>query len=130
MKIWQSFFVLILIGNLAFGNEDSIYLPKGTVAPYSGILLSVPRAQETRRKVIEGESYQFQTESLQKSLTTQKQLTDLSEQKMQLYANQNDKLAKSLSEARSTSDLTKVFYFVGGAAAVILGGWAIGQIRK
>lgn len=130
MTRWlSSFVILALISNPILADQAE-YLPKGTAAPFEGYLLTPAEAQNLRRLVIEGQNYQVEASSYRKSFESQKQLMDLSEQKIKLYSENSDKLAKELQDARSTSDLTKALWFIGGLGAAILGGWAVGQASK
>lgn len=127
--ISRIFFTILLVSNIALGDQAQ-YLPKGTSTPFEGYLITVPEAQDLRKKVIEGASYQVQAESLQRSLDAQKQLTDSSEQKVKLYSDEADKLSKSLADARSTSDFTKFLYFATGIIATIGAGIALGKVAR
>lgn len=130
MRIWWNFFVALTIAVNPVLADEAQYLPKGTQAPFEGYLMTVPEAQKLRKLVIEGQTYQFQAESFQRSLEAQKKLTDISDSKTKLFSDDADKLSKQLQDARSTSDLTKFLYFGIGVAATVFAGWAVGQASK
>lgn len=123
LKIWKIF---LIISNLIFFIArpclagDVTYIELGTKAPYSGYLFTPEKTQETRQKLIDGDTYKSLNESLQKSLDFNKQNLQLIEEKNTLLSNQNDNLAKRLYDERQMSDWTKAFWFGAGVIASIL----------
>lgn len=109
---------------------DVQYLEKGKSAPYDGFLLPSDKANEMKVNTIERDSYKLLYESTTKSLNLQKQNFDYQEDKIKLYMDQNDSLAKNLYAERNVSDWTKVLWFGIGVAASILTLYGVKQVTK
>lgn len=106
--------IISIIGNIAFADSDAIVLDKGQPAPWPGILLTNDRAQSARKAEIELGQYKLLNESFQKSLDIEKSNIDFFKQKVDILTIDNQNLSSSLQKERSSNDLNKVFYFLGG----------------
>ena len=127
-KILKIFLISLLIGNTALG-LDAKYLPIGTPAPFEGYLLTVPKAKEIRQQLIEADDLKVLNTSLNKSLVLQKEITTLTEDKVKLVSDQNDKLAKSLMDERSVSSWERLIWFSLGIIGTGVAVWSIKKIQ-
>lgn len=106
----------ILVNNLALA-DDAVSLTQGQPAPYAGVLLSQPKADLIKKQLIDSDYNAAVNESLNKSITLYKSNEELYQKKIDLYSNQNDRLATELYSERQTSDWTKALWFILGIAA-------------
>lgn len=93
---------LILISNLAFA-EEVVFIEKDTKSPYAGYLMPKEKLLEFRNTSLERDTLKLQNDSLNRSITLQDGIIAKKDQQLQLYSDQNDKLAKT---AYSTSNLS------------------------
>ena len=129
MKNCLSFLMILLTLNVTMA-DSATPLEKGQPAPYSGVLLTNDKANEVRIKLIEKGYIEKENTSLKRSLELSDLALKSSEEKSQLFIEQNDKLAKNLNSERQVGTVTKVLYFVLGAGAVGLGVWGAGRLVK
>ena len=113
----------------AYGDEAQ-YLPKGSTTPFEGYLLTVPETQTIRKKIIEGESWKVQSESWERSFGAQEKLIETEQKKNTLYSEQNDKLAKQLADAQSTSSWERVLWVTLGVVGTLAAVWVGKQATK
>jgi len=105
--------ILILISNICFA-DDSVFLNKGQPATFDGFLLPPDKVKELQNNTLERDTYKQINDSLNRSIDLYKSNTSIKDQEIQVLMNQNDNLAKSLNDSRTTSDWTKALYFLGG----------------
>lgn len=129
MKNLLSFLMILLTLNISIA-DDVVPIEQGQPAPYSGVLFSNKKANETRLKLVEKQYLEKENTSLKRSLELSDIALKSSEEKSRLFLEQNDKLAKNLNSERQVGTLTKVVYFVLGAGAVGLGVWGAGRLIK
>lgn len=110
--------------------NEVVPIEQGQPAPYSGVLFSNSKANETRIKLIEKQYLEKENASLKRSLELSDLALKSSQEKSVLFLEQNDKLAKNLNSERQVSTFTKVVYFVLGAGAVGLGVYGAGRLVK
>jgi len=100
---------LIMLTSLnSFAQQESVYLDKGTPAPFFGYLLPEDTVITLRNNTLERDMYK--TEST------------LKDQQIQLLSTQNDNLSKTLESTSSLNAWEKIGFFVGG---VLITGLAI-----
>jgi len=106
--------IISLLSNLALA-QDAIYLSKGTPSPYSGDLLPTDKL-----KALYDDS--LDKSSLQKQLDLANQNVGLLQQDKTLLLDQNAKLLAQSKDAKTTSDIEKGLWFLGG---ILLTGLAV-----
>lgn len=111
----------LLISSKSFSDEV-VVLEKGTSAPYTGYLFPKETAQKTRIKLIEGEEAKKLNESYVRSIEIYRKNEELNNQKVNILLEQNDKLSRSLTDAREMTAFEKIAWFVGG---VLVSGAAV-----
>lgn len=128
-KILKISLTALISSQIAFG-LDAKYLPQGTPAPFEGYLLSVPKAKQIRSQLLEIELLQATNASLHNSLKIQKDITILTEDKVKILSEQNDKLAKSLMDERSVSNLERFFWFSMGVIGAGIAVWSVKKVAQ
>jgi hypothetical protein len=120
----------LLISSIVASNTCSVFaadatpIKSGQPAPYDGLLLTPEKAQEVKNTYVERDGYKLLNDSLQKSLDLSGGAFNLSEQKVNILLEQNNKLAVNLNEARTTSNFEKFMWFglgVLGASLAVYG---------
>jgi hypothetical protein len=119
---------LLIISSVVNADEPT-YLGKGQSAPFNGILFTIEQSQDLRTKVLERDAFEKLNNSLEKSLGISEHNYQIESEKNQILDKRNDDLAKSLREARSTSDLEKVLYTGLGAAVIIFGAFIVKSVK-
>lgn len=117
---------LIIVNSLGAYAEDVIYLDKGKAAPYDGYLFTPEKAKDTRLQLIEGDYNKDLVKSLTKTIDLYQSNEEISNKKVDLLLDQNDKLAVQLNSSRQVSNWEKVGYFLGG---IIITGLAIKGVQ-
>lgn len=110
--------------------EDSVFLKKDEKAPFEGFLLSEEKVRELRNTTIERDAYKSLNESYQKSTNFLKETLSIKDNQIQILLNQNDNLAKSLKEERSTSNLERIAWFALGVVGTGLAAYGIQKITQ
>ena len=128
-KISKISLTILLISQTAFG-LDAKYLPQGTAAPFEGYLLTVPKAKQVRNKLLEVDTLQSINTSLTNSINIQKDITALTEDKVKILMEQNDRLAKSLMDERSVSNWERFFWFSMGIVGAGIAVWSIKKVAQ
>lgn len=124
LKIFLITLVSISLPTTSFGNNEVLYLEKGSPAPFQGFLFPKEKAEELRKMNIEFDAIKNINLSLEKSVKLQQDNIELSNNKNKILLDQNDNLAKSLFEARQVTSLEKFLYF--GLGVVLTGVTAYG----
>jgi hypothetical protein len=118
-----SFFLLVtLFSNPCFG-DDPLYLPKATPAPYSGYL--VPEKTVTDMRNL---SLQLNSSTTVNTLLTQEQV--VLTQRLTNSQTETTTLSKELATERDNSLLSKVGFFVLGAASATLVAYGVSRAIK
>lgn len=99
--------------------DDAIHLNQGDAAPMEGILLSVPKAQETRTKIIERDQFEAINQSLGRSIDLYKANELQYQSQITTLLTQNDKLAKIDKDVQDSSTIKSVLIFLAGAAVTV-----------
>jgi magnesium-transporting ATPase (P-type) len=130
MEVLKTILIVLISSSISVRADDVYELKKGEAAPIDGTLLSVDKSKEVKNRLIEGEAQKELNTSLKKSLELEKQNTDYANEKLKLYATQNNELASSLHNERTTSNWVKFAYFAGGAAATILVLYGVQKVSR
>ena len=117
---------LMTVNNTAYAN-DAIVLNKGQAAPFTGLLLTEEKANTVYNDL---NRYKLLNESLQTTVGLYEQNEKIQDKKVNTLLEQNDKLAKDLMQARSTSNWEKVLWFGLGFISVGLGIYGVKTIAK
>lgn len=115
---------ILLIFSLSVNNAyavDVSLLDKDQPAPYKGYLFTEEKTLQIRRDLLEFDNQKSVIESYQRSINLYKANEQTYIDKTTILLQQNDKLAQSVYQAKSTSDLEKVGYFLLGALSIGLG---------
>lgn len=115
----------MLITSIAASNataQDAIVIPKGTQAPFTGLLLPEQKAVEVYNDL---NKYKLLSESYERSIALYKNNEQILDHKTRILLEQNDKLSIELSKARTTSNVERVIYYALGFFSVIGGAYAI-----
>jgi hypothetical protein len=118
---------LLVFTTGAVASEDAVYVEKGSPAPYSGVLLPLDKANELRKAVIELETLRATNSSYEKSVKLYQKSIQLSDLKVNMLTEQNEKLSQAVVESRSSGDLQKILWFGLG---VIATGFALYGAKK
>lgn len=113
----------------AYGTAAS-FLPKGTPAPFSGLLIEQEKAEQLRKDVLERDQLKLLNDSLNKSLTTYSDLGKIQEAKLTLLIQQRKELLEESIDHYRVNDIQKIFWFVLGAATVGLSVYVVSKATK
>ena len=132
-KILSLLLTLICSTSLTARSEDVVIVEKDKPAPYTGVLFPREKAQEIRIKLLENDRLNETNASYGKSIELYKKSEDIQNQKINTLLEQNDKLAKSLGEAHSTTSFERVADFIGGVlltSAAVYGAYHLRQWKS
>lgn len=107
--------------------DQAIDLKEGQIAPYAGTLLDKEKANKVKNELIEKDGLKEDNTSLNKQLIYYKSNEDLLNKKGDMLLNQNIEMTKVLNDARNTSTLEKIGFFVLGV--VVTGAAVYGASR-
>ena len=127
--ISKIFLITILISQTALGIEAK-YLPQGTPTPYEGYLLTPSKTKEIRQQLIDAETLKLINTSLTTTLQRQKDITALTEDKVKIVSEQNDKLAKALISERSVNNWERLLWFSLGVVGAGFAVWAVKKVAQ
>ena len=119
----------MILSSLGFA-DDPTFMTKGTVLPSDAWVFSPEKAKTVRDGLIDRDTYFQLNQSLNKSIDLYKDNEVIQQTKINLCLEQNDKLVKTSSSLQTVNTIEKIGYFVLGVAAVVFGGWALGQVHK
>lgn len=102
--------------------DDPAFQHKGYKLTDDAWIFSPNKAKEVRDKLIDLDTETKTNDSLMKSLSLQKDMSDLQEKKLQTLAQQNDRLTQTVSDNRAMSDWHKIMWFTLG---VVVTGLAV-----
>jgi hypothetical protein len=117
---------LILISNITLA-DDVVYLDKDAKSPYAGYLMPQEKLVEFRNTSLERDTLQLQNDSLNRSLKLQDDVIAKKDQQIQLYSDQNDKLAKTAYSEQSLSTWEKIGFI---ALGVVITGLAVKGVHE
>ncbi len=103
-------------------NADSVNLTKGQPAPFNGVLLDNPTANQLFK-------VKLLNESLETTLKAYQNNADLDAQRITLLSEQNDKLARNLQSERSMTNVERILWVSFGIVAAGVGAWAISKVK-
>jgi hypothetical protein len=115
----------LLITSIAVNNasaQEALVLPKGSQAPFTGLLLPEQKAIEVYNDL---NKYKLLSESYERSIALYKSNEEILDNKTKILLEQNDKLSTQLSKARTTSNIEKAVYYALGFLSVIGGAYAV-----
>lgn len=107
-------YLISSMGNNVYA-EDATHLNAKDPAPYEGILLSIPKATDTRTKLIERDQLDSINQSLNKSIDIYKANETVYEQKVDLLMKQNSTLSQSAYDLQSNNFWKSSLMFLAGA---------------
>lgn len=102
--------------------DKAVVLPKGTQAPYTGLLIPESKAMVLYNDL---SKYKLLSESYERSISLYKGNEEILDRKTKMLLDQNDDLSKKLLDARSTTSWEKAGWFALGFLSVITGAYAI-----
>jgi hypothetical protein len=124
--IWMTFSITT---NSLFAQDPTLLKAKQP-APYDGLLFSQEKAEEVKTKLIEGDQMKLLNDSLLKSISIYKDNDSIYTQKVNLLQQQNDSLAKSLYDERSSNFWRSVLFMGLGIVVTGLAVYGAAQINK
>lgn len=124
-----TFLIIISLVSSSFAQE-SVPLVKGQSAPFDGVLLSKPKAEEVRVGLIERDQFKVFNEALQSNIKIQKTIIDNQKGQVDSLLKQNQKLVKQFDRANSVSNFERTMWFGLGIVATGLAVYGAGQIGK
>ncbi len=94
----------LIIASLTINSfaQDSVPIAKGTVAPFSGILLSKPKAEQVRIELIERDQFKLFNETLLQNSELQNKIINNQKDQVEILLKQNDKLLKRNDSLNNT----------------------------
>lgn len=110
--------------------EPTVYLKAKDPAPFNGILFSLPKAEETRIKLLERDSFEKMNKMLEKSIIDLEQIKERQSKNFNLLLDETDDLAKNLYSERQMKNVERLMWFGGGAAVVVLIVWGLRSFVK
>jgi len=113
---------LMIVNNQLCLAQEALVLPKGTPAPYTGLLIPETKALDLYNEL---SKYKLLSESYERSIALYKGNEEILDKKTKMLLDQNDDLAKKLTDARSTSSWEKAGWFALGFLSVMAGTYAI-----
>lgn len=122
--------IICLITSGTVRAEDTVLIEKEQKAPFAGILFSLPKANEIRGQLLERDLYKELSDSQQKTIQLYKSNNELSESKVNMLLEQNDKLSASLRSSQSLNTWECVGLFTLGILATVGAGLAIRSLNK
>lgn len=121
--------ILSLIFSLSVSNcyadTDIVELQPNQLAPFHGLLFTPEKANSIKAQLLDGDLYKQLSESQQHSIDILKQNMDLSEKKVSMLLDQNDKLSESLKSAQGMNNLERIGLVVLGVVMTVGAGLAI-----
>lgn len=126
---WKTTLTILISANLALG-LDAQYVTKGTPAPQDGYFLTVPKAQDLRRRLVQDENLKLINQSLYESIELYKSQVKLSEERVKVAVERNDELSKNLIAERSTSTWERIVWFSLGVIATSAAVWAGTKVSR
>jgi len=99
-------------------------------APFSGVLLTVPKANELRRNTIELEHSKKIIESLDKSIALYAAINAKQDERIKAQLEQNDVLALRLQDSRDLSSWERIGWFTLGVVGTGLAAYGVNQIVR
>lgn len=124
---------LSLISSISFGADiQTMYLPSGTPAPFSGFLFTQSDANQAAQNKQAVATYKLINESLTTSLNLETKSRQDSDAKVVILQNDLANTNKALSEVKSATMWEKVMWFGFGVLATGLavdGAYKLSQIH-
>jgi len=114
--------LLLILSNPAFADQ-ALPITKGQASPVTGTVLDTEKADKIKNQLIDADACTKENASYQQSVTLYKQNEVIYNSENSMLLARNVDLSKALNEAKSTSDITKILYFVGGIVVVGAGAY-------
>jgi hypothetical protein len=121
--------LLLLLASPAYADQ-ALPITKGQPSPVTGTVLDTEKAKKVEDQLIDADTCQKENTSYQQSIDLYKKNEVIYNQENSMLLGRNVDLSKALSEAKETSDLTKILYFVGGIAVVGIAAYAGNKFSK
>ena len=117
------------IGSNSFAGQ-TVELLKDQPAPYDGVLFDKDAANQTRKKLIEGEGQKEINTHLQKKIELQDLSLGYREKQVELLSGQNEKLSERLDKTTNTSNWERILWFSLGVIGTGLAIRGATQLNK
>lgn len=121
---------LTSVNNCYAGSTDVVELQPDQLAPFHGLLFTIEKASEMKGQLLERDLYKELSNSQQHSIDLLKVNSDLSEKKVNILLEQNDKIAENLRSAQGMTNLERFAFFALGVLATVGAGLTIKNITK
>jgi hypothetical protein len=122
--------LLIFSISLTLNAQESVYLKRGSSAPFDGFLLPPAKVEELKNATLERDSYKLLNISYEKSLQYQNGIQSALEQQTKLLGEDNTRLATSLRDERSMTTLERIGWFALGVFGTGLAAYGISKATK
>lgn len=109
--------LLLLLASPAYADQ-ALPITKGQPSPVTGTVLDTEKASKIQNELIDADACQKENTSYQQSIDLYKKNEVIYNNENSMLLARNVDLSKALNEAKETSDLTKILYFVGGIIVV------------
>lgn len=124
-KILPILLIFSILVNPVLADDKVVNVVKGETVPFSGVLLPPAKAEEMKAQLIERDTLKLYVTSYEKSIDLYKANEVDYNRKIKLISEQNDNLAKNLSDSRSVSEWTRFGYFMLGVVGTVAAGYGI-----
>ena len=121
--------ILLILSQPAFADQ-ALPIKLGNPAPFDGTILDKEKAEKVKDQLIDADACKLENDSFQKSVDLYKNNQVIYNQENSLLLGRNVELSKALSEAKETSDWTKIGYFALGIIVVSAGVYGASRLGK
>lgn len=125
LKLLQLSLIFSLSASNCYADTDVVELQPNQLAPFHGLLFTPEKANSIKAQLLDGDLYKQLSESQQHSIDILKQNMDLSEKKVSMLLDQNDKLSESLKSAQGMNNLERIGLVLLGVVMTVGAGVAI-----
>lgn len=121
--------MILLTFSVTVRANDVVSIQKGEVAPFSGILFSENKAQETRRELLELDKARLMVKSRDERLDILQTRIELKSEEVELYRNQNDRLIRQNESNKSIGNVERMVWVGLGVLATVGAVYAAGSLK-
>lgn len=130
LKLFQISLIFSLIANNSYAATDVVELQQNEMAPFHGLLFTPEKANAMKAHLLDGDLYKQLSDSQQHSIDLLKQNMDLSEKKVSMLLEQNDKLSETLKSAQGMNNLERIGLVVLGVVMTVGAGLAVRKVAQ